>query len=77
MSENRMSVPCRLKWIREHFAEGKLDDYGKTYLSALAKSYDQYGDSGLRTQVLYIIGNAWFPKGSQARKELLAYANGS
>lgn len=70
-----MDINDRMDWIRRKVAEAKINEYGKTYLAHLSTSYNEYGEHGMKVQVLYIVSNCRFPKGSTARKELLEYGD--
>lgn len=60
--------------VVKHF---KVDAYGRVYLDALEQSESEYGEQGIKTQVLYILSNARAvgTEGKLVKKELLKYAN--
>jgi hypothetical protein len=41
--------------IKMHF---KVNPYGQAYVDALEQSYSEYGEQGVKTQLLYILANA-------------------
>jgi hypothetical protein len=59
-----------LRIIRD--AEFKLDGYAETYVNALPRAEAEYGERGVRVQILYILSNmrASGPKQKEAKKQL-------
>ena len=41
--------------------------YARAYCEAARQSYDEYGEEGLKTQILYILNNCSSWRGEQAR----------
>ena len=60
--------------FKNHF---KLSGAGRVYLDALGRCESEYGEKGVKVQILYILSNARAvgDEGKQAKKRLLAYAN--
>lgn len=70
-----------MKWneVRDRILEGnfKMNAYARTYFDALHQSFIEYGEHGLKTQIIYIFSNIRARKGVQQtiKKELMKYAN--
>ena len=53
-----------------------MNAYARTYFDSLHTSFIEYGERGLKTQIIYIFTNIRARKGIQQtiKKELMAYA---
>lgn len=73
-----MSKVLTWREVKARIDEGnfKMNPYALDYYGALERSYNEYGDSGLRTQIVYIFANIRAFKGIQQtiKKELMDYA---
>lgn len=69
-----------MKWdeVRDKILEAdfKMNPYAKTYFNALERTEQDYGEHGVKTQIIYILTNIRAKKGKQQqiKQELMEYA---
>lgn len=69
---NKM-LKLKILKIKELCEFASLNESGKVYLDALNKAVEQFGEDGLKDQVMYILANGkWYNK--LARKKLEKYS---
>lgn len=70
MSENTVAktLPEQFKWAVITALKEAKSPYAQTYLRALPLSYNEYGDDGVRVQLLYVLSNLQTYRGENARE---------
>ena len=67
-SRNMTNISELKRQIRENF---KVDAYGQSYVDSMEQAYSEYGEDGIKSQLLYILSNAKAitPLGKELRKK--------